>query len=796
MAFFSKSNSTQTVFSKRKLYQKGELTFLNKLLDPNQILKILLFFAFSFFLVLICFVGQFPTGLQIFPNQTSKIRITSEFPFSYISTIQTNRRKELLAKQIAPIYSIDDKHFADFIAYFSEFATELDQLSDLLKTASKQEATSLLEATAKNYQEKTGEFISPDDISLLLSKTDSETRKKLFNEGLITLMSISREGIFKPFESTLENTNTENKPESYFYNIQIEGRDTKTKVLSEKDALRYLSLNINAMDIDWPVSRALFRILKPAIKPNLLYNETKTNEKIQKALDSISPTIVEVHAGQSIIEPGSFIGPEQVEQLHAYRNHLNLTENAELGFNISLREHTILTLVILFTALLYCRIILPETLQSNRRIALAAFLIVIQLSIIRLIFELGETEFFTRTPSALNIIPFALPLALAPMIIAIMVNVSLATVVAAITSTFYSLMLGSMTSFLLIALLASLIGIYFCRNIRQRSNIIRAGAFSGLAVALSAFLIGSFYNVSFNVIALQIVFAFIAAIITSIIIIGMIPILEKLFKLTTNITLLELTDFNHPLLRRLQLEAPGTYHHSLLVANLAERAASEIGANPLICRATSLYHDIGKLIKPEYFLENQAGLSNPHLERNPSMSALVIKSHVKEGVALARQYKLPKVIIDVIEQHHGTTLIKYFYDKALKQIRQTHLPFANNFVPDEISDVGDIEESRFRYEGPVFQFKESAIVGLADSVEAASRSLKKVNINTIKELIDSICNEKFYEHQMDQCPITFHEIELIKHTFAFTLLNMLHSRIEYPETNKPSPSDASSRRPN
>lgn len=777
MSFFSKHHS-QTSFSKRKQSNKNEIPFLNKILDPNQILKILLFFAFAFFIVLICFVGQFPAGLQILPNQTAKIRITADFPFSYISNIQTKRKKEALSRQIAPIYSINDQPFSNFINYISEFTTELDQLSEAIKNAStKQETEELLEEAKRNYEEKTGEYISTHDISLLLSKTDSETRKKLFNEGIITLNSIAREGIFKPFESN-EIISRENQPESYFYNIQIEGRDTKRKVLSERDALRYLSLNINAMDIDFPVSRALFRILKPGVKPNLVYDSEKSNAKIQKAIENMSPIVLEIPAGQTLIEPGSTVGPEQMEQLRAYRDYLNLTENSDLGFNATLRERTILTLIILFAALLYCRITIPETLKSNRRIALTALVIIIHLATIRLILELGDTELFGKTPNALNIIPFAVPLALAPMIIAIMINVSLATIVAALTSTFYALMLGSITSFLLIALLASLIGIYCCRNIRLRSDIVRAGVFSGICVAISAFFIGSFHHVSLNTIILQIIFALISAIITSILIIGIVPLLENLFKFTTNITLLELTDFNHPLLRRLQLEAPGTYHHSILVANLAERAASEIGANSLICRVTSLYHDIGKLIKPEYFVENQAGLANPHLERNPSMSALVIKSHVKEGMALAKQYKLPKIIIDGIEQHHGTTRMKYFYEKALRQVRQTQLPLTG--TDDEISEEGEVEESRFRYDGPLPKTIEIAIVSLADSIQAASLSLKKVNLNNINELIESICNEKCYEHQMDDCPITFHQIKLLKQAFAITLLNMLHSRIEYP----------------
>lgn len=793
MSFFKKSPQSYSSQFKRNLQNKDRFAFLSKILNPNQVLRILLFFAFSFFIVLICFVGQFPSGLQSLPNQTAKIRMVADFPFSYVSTIQTKRKKELLRRQIAPIFSIDDKSFLNFINYISTFPAQLDQLSDALQNASKEEAESLVALASKDYEEKTGEFINSNDISLLLSKTDSETRKKIFNEGISTLLSISREGIFKPLEQDIGQSEEGQNP--YFYSVQIDERDAKTKVLSEKEALRYLSLNINAMDIDWSALRALYRILKPGVKPNLHYDEAKSNAKITKAIETMAPVVVEVAAGQTIIEPGSIIGPEQMEQLNAYHDYLNLTETSEFGFNTILRERTILTLVILFTAILYSRITLPDILKSNRRIALAALVMIIHLVTIRLIFELGDAEVFGKTPTALSVIPFAVPIAFAPMIIAIMVSVPLATIVAALTSTFYALMLGSITSFLLIALIASLIGIYFCRNIRLRSNIIRAGALSGISVVLSAFFIGSFHGLPINTILLQIIFALVSGIVTSILIIGIVPVLENLFKFTTNITLLELTDFNHPLLRRLQLEAPGTYHHSLLVANLAERAAIEIGANSLICRAASLYHDIGKLIKPEYFLENQAGLPNPHLERNPSMSALIIKSHVKEGVALAKQYKLPKIIVDIIEQHHGTSIIKYFYDKALKQTRQTHLPFPN-LISDEFSEESEVEESRFRYDGPPPQSIECEIVSLADSIQAASLSLKKVNPNTIKELIDTICNEKFYEHQMDECPITFKQVQLLKRVFAFTLLNMLHSRVEYPESTKNSSSDGTSRRPN
>ena len=228
----------------------------------------------------------------------------------------------------------------------------------------------------------------------------------------------------------------------------------------------------------------------------------------------------------------------------------------------------------------------------------------------------------------------------------------------------------------------------------------------------------------------------------------------------------------------MQIEAPGTSPHSLMVANLSETAAAVIGSNPLLCRVCCLFHDIGKLVKPEYFSENQRG-ANPHEEKNPSMSALVIKAHVKEGVEIAKQEKLPKVIIDVIQQHHGTSLIKYFYHQAQKQRNSEAHNDSNQ--SQEAQGNHRIHQSTYRYDGPKPRFKESAIIFFADAVEAASRSLKKITQPSIEEMIDSILESRIKDGQLDECPLTFKELDSIKVSFTRTLLNMLHSRIEYPK---------------
>jgi putative nucleotidyltransferase with HDIG domain len=268
-------------------------------------------------------------------------------------------------------------------------------------------------------------------------------------------------------------------------------------------------------------------------------------------------------------------------------------------------------------------------------------------------------------------------------------------------------------------------------------------------------------------------------------------VFESLFKRTTDITLLELTDYNHPLLHRMQMEIPGTYHHSLVVANLAENAANAIGANPLLCRVCSLFHDIGKMSKPEYFSENQRDGVNPHNDRNPSFSALIIKSHVKDGVDLALQHKLPKAVIDVIQQHHGTTLIQSFYQRARSNEGRL-AALAEGAPANATADPfprgleSRVCETTYRYDGPKPQFKESAIIMLADGVEAATRSLRRVTPQHLGELIDQIFTSRLEDSQLADAPVTLAELTQIKSSFAFTMLNMLHARVAYsPEAEKP-----------
>jgi putative nucleotidyltransferase with HDIG domain len=255
--------------------------------------------------------------------------------------------------------------------------------------------------------------------------------------------------------------------------------------------------------------------------------------------------------------------------------------------------------------------------------------------------------------------------------------------------------------------------------------------------------------------------------------------LEHLFGITTDISWLEASDLNHPLLRRMTIEAPGTYHHSLVVANLAEAAAEAIGANATLCRVCSYFHDVGKLVKPEYFTENMSFERNPHDDLAPSMSALIIIAHVKEGVDLALKYNLHQRIIDIIQEHHGTSLVYYFYQRALQQHEDARA--GGKIMKLREDDIPDVREESFRYSGPKPQTRESAIVSLADMVESASRSLEKPTPQKIESLVNELIEERIIDRQLDECDLTLAELKVIAERFRFTLMMMLHTRIAYPK---------------
>ena len=311
----------------------------------------------------------------------------------------------------------------------------------------------------------------------------------------------------------------------------------------------------------------------------------------------------------------------------------------------------------------------------------------------------------------------------------------------------------------------SLIAIMVTYRVRRRFQVIRAGLFAGIVQFAIAFILEreqSFFVLSRLDFSLFKVCLF-NGLASSIIVLGILPVFEYIFKVVTNISLLELSDFNHPILRKLILEAPGTYQHSLVVANLSEAAAESIGANSLLARVGSYYHDIGKMVKPDYFVENLVNYKDVHKKLKPSMSKLIIFNHVKDGIELANKHHLNPRIIDFISQHHGRTLVYFFYQRA-----------------KELEPEGKHEEE-YRYPGPKPQRKETAIVSLADTIEALSRTLEEPTPSRLEEMVREVVKKRFMEGELDESNLTLKDLEKITQSFIRILNAIFHTRINYPK---------------
>ena len=756
------------------------------LTNPKQTLGTILFLLFIVLVIVICFLGQKPQGPQVILNQPAPERIVAEFAFEYESKLLLDQEKESAIAQVPPIF----KRTAETFELFSEHISNLNSsiAKTLIEHESKKEEDLLSEygtkgedalriALARTIQALPNEDkfkTDPETIFQFIELTNPKERLALTDDALNVLKSIYEKRIYPDIDSG------NNLPEITLIQL-VDGVEIQnlSNATSMEDAEIKLRVGIDALSGKREIARILYEIFRAGLQPNVVFSEKATNEARVNAIKKIAPHTIRFEEGETIIEPGQIVTEKALESLAAYRKEEIKLGNDSLIFNVLFLKHIMLTLLLLLAIAACTKYGLPKFYKNKRSLAITAVSVLLNLLVIRLIMEVSYSE-PVQNSSLLALLPYLAPYTFAPIILAALVGVGPAVISAIIISVLFGILQDNSIDFLLIVLMASIVGSLIASNITKRAMLVKAGTIAGITAGMAVLLFGLVDNLSLAVVGQQALISIITGVLTGVVSVGILPLFEQLFKITTDITLLELTDFNHPLLRRMQMEAPGTYHHSLMVANLSENAAAEIGASPLLCRVCCFFHDIGKLVKPEYFTENQREGINPHTEKNPSMSALVIKAHVKEGVELATQYKLPKVIIDVIRQHHGTGLIQYFYHQAQQeQNRQIDLPICDDLIKTQ--ELKKVDESTYRYDGPRPSFKESAIIFFADSVEAASRCLKKITQPALEELIDNIMTSRIEDGQLDECPLTFKELYAVKSSFTYTLLNMLHARIEYPK---------------
>jgi putative nucleotidyltransferase with HDIG domain len=442
----------------------------------------------------------------------------------------------------------------------------------------------------------------------------------------------------------------------------------------------------------------------------------------------------------------------------------------------------------------------PAVIERNGRVILLLAGILAQLGLIHAVSLIVS----------LNQLPTGVGLLLTPFVVAPMVHAVLLGARSGVFSAVYVSLLGTLlvpdegkALFLTVSLLCGLVAALALRKTRRRSQLLRAGLYSGLMAIILASVFGviDYANLAgvdamngWKLFGLAAGSALGVGIGTALLVGGVLPVLEGIFRLTTDISWLELSDLNHKLLRQMQLEAPGTFHHSLVVASLAESAAEAVGANAAMCRVCSYFHDVGKLNKPEYFIENQhEGAENPHDSLTPTMSALIIVAHVKDGVDLALKHHLNPKVIGVIREHHGDSLVGYFYRKAQEQKRAEKAKIDKKLENPE--DLPKVDQKNFRYPGPRPRSRESGIISLADAVESASRSLKKPTPAKIRALVEDIVEQRICDGQLDDSDLTMRDLAQVKEVFCKTLRSMLHSRIDYPKDEEKGRKSDLTRRP-
>lgn len=480
------------------------------------------------------------------------------------------------------------------------------------------------------------------------------------------------------------------------------------------------------------------------IKPNFYYDQAKTEEMKIEAADKVSAVLIK--KGQIIVKEGEPVTGYQIGILE----DLGLL-NSESGSPLYL--YVVLgILILLVTSMLwyYLYSLHPQVYYDTQKLIMINLLNCTAILI-------------ARTTAGAS--PFLIPLAFIPMVFTIAVNHRISMASSILNCILISGAVNFDIEITIFAVANAFLGALVTRKLQQRNEILYASAIVAAINAVMAFSLGLLLSSSFSDVGQKLLYVIAASLISGVLAIGFLPFLEHFFGIVTTTKLLELSNPNSPLLKKLLMEAPGTYHHSVLVGNLAEHAAEAVGGNSVFVRVCAYYHDVGKLKRPYFFKENQLENDNPHDKINPGLSTQIIISHVKDGADLAREYKIPKEIVEVIEQHHGTSLAKYFYLT----------------VRNRSDKPTEINEMDYRYKGPVPETKEAGILMLADAVEASVRSLTGPSKEKIEEMVDSIIKSRLDDRQLDNCDLTFRDIEKIKDAFLAVFNGIYHSRIEYPE---------------
>ena len=547
----------------------------------------------------------------------------------------------------------------------------------------------------------------------------------------------------------------------------------------EQEKLKDTGQVINIKDIDgvlWKMvntiftreyqhlRRTAFSIGQKLIEPNLTFNKEITEKTKLKAIEDIKPVLFQVQKNEMIVREGEKLTHLELSKLDAFFKSTGENKFSSFAVLLGIFCTTLFLSLVLYFWRTRNWLKIPH--RSNIDLLVFGLVAILQILFVKIGIFMSSAVNRTFPFLSAETCYFAIPFAMGSMIIAILINRNVALIMSVLTSFLLGILFDEKFIFPLYSFLGSVAASYQIVSSRHRSAFLKVGMFLGVMNMAAILCLNLLSGNIFNDLILRLLMGFIGGIITGIFVAGFTPVFETIFGFMTDIKFLELANLNQPLFQRMIIEAPGTYHHSIIVASLVEAASEAIGANSLLAKVSAYYHDIGKLKKPQYFIENQSSNENKHHKLSPKMSSLIIISHVKDGCELAAEVKLGRQIINIIRESHGTSVVSYFYDKAKK---------------DKDESIRSLSESDFRYPGPKPQTKEAGLVMLGDVVEASSRTLSNPTPARIRSLVRERIERIYTDGQLDECELTLRNLNTIAETFTRILNGIFHHRIDYPE---------------
>lgn len=689
----------------------------------RRLFQVLLFIVLGVFTYLMMYANVKPEkmNIELFKPAEQTIRATKTVEDTY----KTKQEKEEVLKQVADVYTLKKEYAdnkVDLIAFIFDSAIELQKELKVENDVS---------------------ISDKQKISKLKEKLTEDVNKDIEESVFLTLVKANEEELKITKDLTITAVNT-------VMSSRIASNNVENAKKQVEEELRYTS-------IDNGMKKAAISLARSSIIQNVFYDSEKTAEQRTKAVERVEP--IQILQGQVIVEKNQLIDREIYRQLKV-AGLLNTKQTIYPYLGL------LLFIVLTFTVFYYFFYIF-EAKGENQYNQLLIFSLVLILSltmmkIFSLIVDFPYINF-----------AYFFPGAMAAMLIKLLLNDRLSVAMTILLGSYGTIIFNDKApsnldiSIGLYIMFSGLAAIIILSRENLKTKVLSAGIL--LSLVNIAFLFSLLFIMNGSYSNMEYLYYSIAAIVSglgsAVLTMGLLPFFEAGFGILSPIKLLELSNPNHPLLRKILTEAPGTYHHSIMVANLADSACEAVGANGLLARVGSYYHDIGKTIRPQFFIENQLSHNNPHDHLSTETSRDMIIAHAIDGGEMLRKAKFPKEIVDIAEQHHGTTLLKFFYYKALKK--------------DET-----VDEIDYCYPGPKAQTKEAAIVGIADSVEAAVRSMQHPTPEKIEDFVLQIINARIQEHQFDECDITLKELHMVKCSLCESLNGIFHSRIEYPEFNQ------------